>query len=173
MTIREEAASFSTETVVTRPFTLQTLRPSEVIDRHNSSCPSRVAAIPERSSKSYTYPVTPSKTPDTRQPLSPVRIISRGVLAPQRNPIESMRMLLPAPVSPVRTVKPGAGSKSADFISAMFSICMPESMMMSLPVFVNKSLYARAEQERFFGGSKSYEYRVVAGQRTENLIPFK
>ena len=65
---------------------------------------------------------------DTRAVLAPVRIKSRLVRSPMMAPIESITMDLPAPVSPVRTLKPWSKVMSAWEITAMFSMCSKLSM---------------------------------------------
>ena len=54
---------------------------------------------------------------------APVRTSSRLTREPSTAWSESMTMLLPAPVSPVRTLRPGPGSISARSMTAMFSMC--------------------------------------------------
>ena len=49
--------------------------------------------------------------------------------------MQSMTTDLPAPVSPVITVKPGVNSKSTRFITAIFSICK-ESNIILLQAFI-------------------------------------
>ena len=73
----------------------------------------------------------------TRAERAPVRISSRLVRSPSTAPMESMTMDLPAPVSPVRTLKPASKRMSADSISAIFSICSKESI--ALPHFLPDS----------------------------------
>ena len=54
--------------------------------------------------------------------LAPVRISSRLVRSPVMAPMASTTMDLPAPVSPVRALKPLSNWMSADSITAIFSI---------------------------------------------------
>ena len=61
-----------------------------------------------------------SKTPWTIAFSSPCLIISEAALSPKRRPIQSMIKLLPAPVSPVKTVKPSLKSISISSIIAKF-----------------------------------------------------
>ena len=61
-----------------------------------------------------------SNTPETIAFSSPCLIISEAALSPKSKPIQSMIKLLPAPVSPVRTVKPLLKSNSMSSIIAKF-----------------------------------------------------
>ena len=61
-----------------------------------------------------------SKTPWTIAFSSPCLIISEAALSPKRRPIQSMIKLLPAPVSPVKTVRPSLKSISISSIIAKF-----------------------------------------------------
>ena len=64
----------------------------------------------------------------TRASFAPVRISSREVLKPRTALIESKIIDLPAPVSPLSTLKPFENSISALSIIAMFSIFKTESI---------------------------------------------
>ena len=68
---------------------------------------------------------------DTEASFSPLLIRSLDGFAPRMRFIESMRIDFPAPVSPVRTLKPAPKSISAFFMTATFSICRDESMKIS------------------------------------------
>ena len=58
----------------------------------------------------------------TRALFAPVRIRSRLVRAPMMALMASITMDLPAPVSPVSTLKPESNWISADSMTAIFSI---------------------------------------------------
>ena len=72
--------------------------------------------------------MTPEKIALTNAFCAPVRIISREARSPKMAEIASMTMDLPAPVSPVRTLKPLSKAISACSITAIFSICRVESI---------------------------------------------
>ena len=61
-----------------------------------------------------------SKTPCTIAFSSPCLIISEAALSPKSRPMQSMIKLLPAPVSPVKTVKPSLKSISISSMIAKF-----------------------------------------------------
>ena len=69
-----------------------------------------------------------SATLPTSALSSPVRIILLSLRAPQSRAIESMIILLPAPVSPVKTVSPSERSISSSFIRATERICNEKSI---------------------------------------------
>ena len=97
--------------------TRQTFLPSPWISRCKSSSPSQVMprSSPSRGGMSVKHALT-------KAILAPVRIRSREVRWPSTALMESMTMDLPAPVSPVRALKPGRKDISADSITAIFSI---------------------------------------------------
>ena len=68
----------------------------------------------------------------TKAILAPVRIRSREVRWPSTALMESMTMDLPAPVSPVRALKPGRNSMSAHSMMAIFSMWSNCSICVSL-----------------------------------------
>ena len=67
----------------------------------------------------------------TKALLAPVRIRSRLVRWPSTAPMASMTMLLPAPVSPVRALKPPSKEMSASSMTAIFSMCSSCSIVPS------------------------------------------
>ena len=73
------------------------------------------------------------KSAETSALLSPFRIISFDGFAPRIRFMESISIDLPAPVSPVSTLKPEPRSMSALLITAIFSICNDESILAPLP----------------------------------------
>ena len=58
----------------------------------------------------------------TKADFAPVRISSRLVRSPSTALMASMTMDLPAPVSPVRALKPGSNWISARSMTAIFSM---------------------------------------------------
>ena len=103
-----------------RPLARQVFFPSAQISRWRSSSPS--SALTPLSVSTGKFSGTPENTALTKALLAPVRIRSRGVRWPSTAPMASMTMDLPAPVSPVRTLKPGWKAISVSSITAIFSI---------------------------------------------------
>ena len=69
-----------------------------------------------------------SKVAQMQAFCAPLRTSSRDVRLPRMALMESIRMDLPAPVSPVSTLKPGVKFTSAFSITATFSIFRFASM---------------------------------------------
>src|SRR6187399_2003784 len=67
--------------------------------------------------------------------VSPVRTRSDEARAPRRRPTASTTMDLPAPVSPGRTVNPGANSTSTDSMTARLGMRRKRSMYAQLPSY--------------------------------------
>ncbi len=70
----------------------------------------------------------PVNTAETRALSAPVRISSRDVRSPRTALRASTMIDLPAPVSPLSTLKPGPNAMSADSMTAMFWIFSSESI---------------------------------------------
>ena len=75
-----------------------------------------------RSKAAATVGLTSSNCALTKAVEAPVRMISREVRCPIMALMASMIMLLPAPVSPVRALKPVEKSMDVFSITAMFSM---------------------------------------------------
>ena len=118
----------SCPTVTGRPLTRHTFLPSVWISRCSSSVPSASGWMPNSSVSSGAIP---EKAALTNAFSAPVRISSRLVRCPSTALRLSITMDLPAPVSPVRALNPGANSISATSIIAIFSICSSSS----IPIF--------------------------------------
>ena len=67
-------------------------------------------SIPNSSRIEVIFSSQPAKTPSTIAFFAPTLIIEVEALSPNNNPIASMIIDLPAPVSPVKTVKPSEKS---------------------------------------------------------------
>ena len=102
------------------PFTRQAERPSALMRRRMMS------------SSSGSMPLSASHASDCSDGVNtavtdacalPVRTISRLTRPPSMAPSESMTMDLPAPVSPVRTLRPGPKAMSERRMTATFSMC--------------------------------------------------
>ena len=85
-----------------------------------SSSPFSSGAIPCRSN--HARAGRSRNTADTRADFAPVRMRSRLVRSPMMAPMASITMDLPAPVSPVSTLKPRSKVMSASEITAIFSM---------------------------------------------------
>ena len=114
----------SVETVTGLPLTRQLFFPSAKISREMPSSGSYGIWF----SANHGSSGTPEKIALTNAFCSPVRIISREARSPKMAEIASMTMDFPAPVSPVRTLKPLSKAISACSITAIFSICRVESI---------------------------------------------
>ena len=71
----------------------------------------------------------PEKTALTNARGAPVRMTSRYVRSPRMAEMASITMDLPAPVSPVSTLKPQSKQISACSITAIFSMCSTFSII--------------------------------------------
>ena len=96
--------------------------PEEEIRRDSIRVPSASHGRPKSSSFCVVSLFTFSKNAVTQAFSLPVRTSSLDVLSPRIALIESTIIDLPAPVSPVRTLKPVENSMSAFSITAIFSI---------------------------------------------------
>src|SRR5437764_14139165 len=101
---------FSTETGTARPLMRAVERPLAPISRRRISAPSSSSRTAWSRSSA---PIGPSSSSSvmiasTRAMSAPLRTISALTRPPSTAPTASMMMLLPAPVSPVSTLKPGA-----------------------------------------------------------------
>ncbi len=108
--------------VTVRPFTLQRLRPCNVISRIIRRLPSSSNGIPISASISLILLLVSSneKSISTRAKSLPVCISSRSALSPRAKFTESIIMDLPAPVSPVNTLNPSPNSIISSSIKAIF-----------------------------------------------------
>ena len=93
--------------------------PSAPISRWSIRLPSSSGAAP---SPSHSAGFTWENSALTNALLAPVRIRSREVRWPSTALMASITMDLPAPVSPVRALKPGRKAISASSMMAIFSI---------------------------------------------------
>ena len=109
----------SWDTVTGRPPTRQTFLPSAPISRWSIRSPFSSGAAPNSSHRAGS---TWENSALTNALLAPVRIRSREVRWPSTALMASMTMDLPAPVSPVRALKPGRKAISASSMMAIFSI---------------------------------------------------
>ena len=110
-----------------RPLARQAFLPSPEISRWRSRFPSSSGARPF-SARPGRSAGTPENSALTKALAAPVRIRSREVRPPSTAPMASMTMDLPAPVSPVRALKPGRNRMSASSMTAIFSMCRSSSM---------------------------------------------
>ena len=109
------------------PLMRQALLPSAVISRVSSS--SALRSYPAFSRLSWTASGTCSKAARITALAAPARTSSREVRLPRMALMESIRIDLPAPVSPVRTFSPFSKWTSAFWMTATFSICRLLSMV--------------------------------------------
>src|SRR5215216_6002574 len=107
--------SLSAPAVASAPLMKARLRPWAVISRRTSS-----------SSPQF------SKMASIVAPSSPVRTRSADARPPRSRPTASTRIDLPAPVSPVSTLKPGSNSTSTASITARFRMRRKRSMCADL-----------------------------------------
>ena len=114
-------------TVTGRPLTRQRFLPSPVSSRWSSRWPSSSGAAPVSANPARS-PGTWENSALTKARSAPVRTRSREVRPPSTAPMASMTMDLPAPVSPVRALKPGRNWMSASWMTAIFSMCRSSSM---------------------------------------------
>ena len=125
----------SIETVTFEPLILQIFLPSSEIFLEISKDLSSSQAIPNSSKMKITSSFISSKYADTSALLLPVLISSRDVLSPRIALIASMMIDLPAPVSPVNTLRPLLKSITASLIIAISDIFRFESINISLSTF--------------------------------------
>src|SRR4051794_19842938 len=91
----------------------------------------RPSAVTRRASTRSSSPT--SKTPSTYASLAPGRTIPDFARPPRSRSSACARTVLPAPVSPVRTLRPGARRSSARSIRRGFSTRSSESTVPGLP----------------------------------------
>ena len=84
--------------------------------------------------------VSLSKTPTTVALSSPCLIISEAALSPNKRLIQSIIKLLPAPVSPVKTVKPLLNSNSISSMMAKLETLSFVNMLIFYPLLSIKSI---------------------------------
>src|SRR5947209_3566366 len=110
MSTSNSPTRFSTETGTARPLMRAVERPLAPISRRRISAPSFASRTSWSRSSSPMGPSSSSsvKIASTRAPSAPLRTISALTRPPSTAPTASIMMLLPAPVSPVSTLKPGA-----------------------------------------------------------------
>ena len=111
------------------------MRPSSVT-RERPSAPTRRTATSSSSSSRGSSPSedareSPKKRPLTSKPSWPSRTESLSAREPISSLSADSNAVLPAPVSPVSTVRPCAGTREACFISARFLTCI--SSIMAVP----------------------------------------
>ncbi len=103
-------------------------RPSAKMVRVTRSSPPSVGSRSMSFRRSSTSEGRPVNTAETRALSAPVRMSSREVRSPRTALRASTMIDLPAPVSPLRTLKPGSNEMSADSMTAMFWIFSSESI---------------------------------------------
>ena len=133
-------------------------RPDRATARRTTS-PSSTAR-PSASKRSRTsHPAGSSNTASTRASSHPARIISALARLPRNRPNASTRMLFPAPVSPVITVKPGPRGTSTSsmranpdtrkrFSMTIVSAIRPEQLRASCLAFSPRKFLAQNAEER-------------------------
>ena len=131
MLIRLCDKALSIETVAGLPLILHTLLPFALSVLCKINIPSSQSKPSSVSFSSADFPML-SNCALTKADFSPVRMISREVRCPMMALIASMIILLPAPVSPVRTFSPELKSIEVFSITAMFSIYKVCSIISSL-----------------------------------------
>ena len=119
---------FSMATVTGVPPMRQLFRPSAKMVRVTRSSPPSVGSRSMSLSRSSISAGRPVNTAETRALSAPVRISSRDVRSPRTALRASTMIDLPAPVSPLSTLKPGPNAMSADSMTAMFWIFSSESI---------------------------------------------
>src|SRR5438445_499461 len=108
-------------TVTAASLTKARWRPPRASSRRTTISPSSTAS-PASSSTAATPPSATANTASTVAVSASARITSACARAPRTKRIASTRMDLPAPVSPVRTLKPGAQGTVMFSITAKFRI---------------------------------------------------
>ena len=126
------AMLLSMETVAGAPFSLQADLPSSLMSRCTSREPSSSLGTDIPSKIAKTSSDSPVNMAETDADDSPVRTSSLEVRSPNTAWRASIIMDLPAPVSPVSTVKPGSKSMEALSITAILFINSSESTCESL-----------------------------------------
>ena len=90
--------------------------PSELTDRLIMTSPLATSA-PSSSRRPRRFEFAERIRPSTKSCFSPVRTLVESARSPSRSPRAVRTMVLPAPVSPVSAVKPGASSRFAELIT--------------------------------------------------------
>ena len=114
--------------VVMDPFILHRLLPSVLRSRYSINIPSSTS-MPFSSSIFNISGLSIVNIASTTAFFSPLRIMDLLVRSPNTILIESMIIDLPAPVSPVSTLKPLLNSISASSMTAMFFMCNRSSII--------------------------------------------
>ena len=159
MLISPPHSSRRTDAVAGIPLMRQVLLPSAVISRLSISASER--SYPAFSRLFSTASGTCSKAARMTALDAPVRTRSFEVRLPRMALMESIRMDLPAPVSPVRTFRPGLKCTSAFWITATFSICRLLSIY-SLPHYFCTMCRISSEQIVFASRSDRATIRNVS-----------
>lgn len=137
-------APASSPTLAMRPFTVTRERPSAPTRRVATSSASSPSPASSREA-------TPKKRPDTTSASSPSRTDPLSARSPMSSFNAERSAVLPAPVSPVSTVRPRAGSSVALRINARFSTWISSIIAHLLLLgFRNHSVY----QQPSFGESR-------------------
>ena len=117
MSANKEAISFKSPRETVSLLILTTFLCVDIV-RLTSKEPSK--GIESFSSVALNKGLSLSKIPSTVAFSSPCLIISEAALSPRSKPIQSIIKLLPAPVSPVKTVRPLLRSNSISSMIAKF-----------------------------------------------------
>ena len=114
-------------------------RPVREITRRTTRPSSRSAPRPSSSSPARAEPRAGREMmASTRASSRPTRMTSAPARAPRSRPMASTMMLLPAPVSPVMTVRPGPSARSTSSMSAKPEMWRWVSMVVSGELNLNR-----------------------------------
>ncbi len=125
MVTRSAEISWRTEIGTEAPPMAARDLPSEFTVRLIRISASEVSA-PRPCSLSKSSSLELSRRPSTRDCWVPVRTVDESALFPSSRPSAVRTIVFPAPVSPVRAVKPGPNSRFAELMTPMFLIPMEE-----------------------------------------------
>ena len=170
MFISSDESSLRSETEAFFPFIFVLLFPSSEKTRRTVISPSPSGCIPRSSSTGKMFS-TPEKIAVTDAFFSPGRIMSFDIRPPNTSVRPSIKMLLPAPVSPVSTEKPRPSSSSTSRATAIFSMRSIRSKR-SPPDnnLFNERVYFFKIRRCLFSILKNDKYCVVSRDASEYFI---
>jgi len=133
MSISLSPIAFMNDAETIFPFILHVFLPDWVISLDNMSVPSSSGSMPISFKISFILSASTLKTASIKALSEPVLMMSFDTLSPSTALIESITIDLPAPVSPVRTLRPSPNSMLISSISATSWISSCKSILAAPP----------------------------------------